>query len=72
MTSSAGTSSESLVWRKASMSVNNGACVEVALHEQGVAIRDSMDPGGPILRCAPDQWNAFLRNARQGGFDGLG
>lgn len=72
VTSSDGTASSSLVWRKARMSVNNGACVEVALHAQAVLIRDSKDPHGPILSCAPEQWRAFLQGARQGDLGRLG
>lgn len=72
MTSSTGTASDGLVWRKARMSVNNGACVEVALHAQGAAIRDSKDPDGSILRCTAEQWRAFLCDARQGELDTLG
>jgi|HubBroStandDraft_3_1064219.scaffolds.fasta_scaffold1239255_1 hypothetical protein len=72
MTSTTGTASDGLVWRKARMSVNNGACVEVALHAHGAAFRDSKDPEGIVLRCNSDQWHAFLRGARQGKFDGAG
>jgi Domain of unknown function (DUF397) len=71
MIPSTGTASDGLSWRKASISVNNGACLEVAPYAQGVAIRDSKDPGGPILRLSSRQWRAFLRGAKEGEFDGL-
>jgi hypothetical protein len=50
-------------WRKAQMSVNNGACVEVA------AVRDSKNPSGPVLAYETAQWRAFLDGARDGAFD---
>jgi Domain of unknown function (DUF397) len=71
MISSTGTASDSLSWRKASVSVNNGACLEVAPYGQGVAIRDSKNPRGPILRLTSGQWRAFLHGAKEGEFDSL-
>lgn len=71
MTSSTGTASDGLVWRKARISVNNGACVEVATHPRGVHIRDSKDERGFIISCGYEEWRAFLHGARQGDFDGL-
>jgi hypothetical protein len=58
------------VWRKASYSSGNGgACVEVARNLPGaVAVRDSKDPAGPALTFTPDQWRAFLGEARAGRF----
>jgi hypothetical protein len=35
-------------WRKSTFTQDQGACVE--LHPQG-AIRDSKDPGGPIIKA---------------------
>ncbi|MGH7735076.1 MAG: DUF397 domain-containing protein [Gemmatimonadales bacterium] len=34
-------------WRKSSYSSANGACVEVALFQDVIAVRDSKDPDGP-------------------------
>jgi Domain of unknown function (DUF397) len=62
-------SAEALQWRKAAASAN-GACVEVArVATGGVAVRDSKDPDGPILRYTDVEWHAFLNGARNGEFD---
>jgi hypothetical protein len=57
-------------WVKSSFSFANGNCVEVAeLSGGSVGIRDSRDPGGPVLRFTRAEWAAFLRTgpARPGG-----
>jgi Domain of unknown function (DUF397) len=48
-------------WRKSSYSSSNGGqCVEVACNVPGVvAVRDSKDPGGPVLAFAPAEWQTF-------------
>jgi hypothetical protein len=52
-------------WRKSSLSLANGNCVEVAGPVPGgVGVRDSTDPGGPVLRFSPDEWRAFLGRLR--------
>lgn len=56
-------------WRKAKRSMSNGNCVEVALAPGTVAIRDSKDPDGPVLRYSPDSWRSFLCAARTGAYD---
>jgi hypothetical protein len=55
-------------WRKSSRSGNNG-CVEVAFLEGKVAVRDSKDPGGPVLLYSPPEWAAFIAAARNGEFE---
>jgi len=40
--------------------------VEVA---DSLAVRDSKDPGGPVLAFGPDQWRAFTVAVKAGGFD---
>jgi hypothetical protein len=55
-------------WRKSSHSHING-CVEVAPTPGGVAVRDSKDPNGPVLRYTHAEWAAFLAGVRDGEFD---
>ncbi|MGP3944458.1 MULTISPECIES: DUF397 domain-containing protein [Streptomyces] len=47
-------------FRKSSYSNGTQECVEVATNVQGVvAIRDSKNPAGPILRFTPATWADF-------------
>ncbi|MEU5050127.1 DUF397 domain-containing protein [Streptomyces sp. NPDC021096] len=54
-------------WRKSSYSSGNGACVEVAKAGGIVAVRDSKDRSGPVLRFQPDAWASFLGGAAEEG-----
>jgi hypothetical protein len=54
----------SAAWRKSTHSGDQGACVEFALLTQPapdttIAIRDSKDTTGPVLRFSPAAWTAF-------------
>ncbi|MEU0516726.1 DUF397 domain-containing protein [Streptosporangium sp. NPDC006007] len=59
-----------LNWRKASLSSAEGQnCVEVAaLPGGGQAVRDSKNPGGPVLTFTPGEWNAFISGVKDGEF----
>jgi hypothetical protein len=59
------------VWRKSSASNGNGGnnCVEVALLDAAVAIRDSKNPDGPALVFCSAEWDAFVDGAKRGEFD---
>jgi Domain of unknown function (DUF397) len=47
--------------------------VEVAAAGDGmVGIRDSKDPGGPVLRFTPGEWRVFLAGAKRGMYDSPG
>jgi hypothetical protein len=59
-------------WKKSSFSTANGDCVELADTLDGVAVRDSKDPDGPVLTFTRAEWRAFLDGARAGEFDDLG
>lgn len=55
-------------WRKSSES-GDGDCVEVAFAEEGVLVRHSRNPSGPVLSFSHSEWAAFLSGTRNGEFD---
>jgi hypothetical protein len=57
-----------LSWVKASMSANLGACVELAVCGDMIAMRDSKDPG-PMLYFSPLEIMALVDGAKKGEFD---
>jgi hypothetical protein len=60
-------------WVKSSFSFSNGNCVEVAALPDGtIGLRNSRDPGGPVLRFTPAEWHAFLGGAVNGEFGKFG
>jgi Domain of unknown function (DUF397) len=52
-----------LAWRKSTRS-NSGGCVEMALNNQVVLLRDSKRPEGPVLSVPPGAWAALLAHVR--------
>jgi hypothetical protein len=67
--SDASAAGKDLRWVKSSLSFANGDCVQVARLPDGrVAVRDSKDPGGPVLRFTPAEWAAFLGGVHNGEF----
>jgi hypothetical protein len=56
------------VWRKSRHSGING-CVEVAVVEHVIAVRDSKDRRGSVLVFTHDEWAAFIAGVRSGDFD---
>jgi hypothetical protein len=53
-------------WTKSSYSSAQGNCVEVASLHDGVAVRDSKIPAGPVLRFSADAWQAFVNGIKDG------
>jgi hypothetical protein len=58
-------SDQPLAWRRSPL-CESGTCVEVASIDGGVAIRDSKQPDGPILRFTRAEWDAFVAGVRAG------
>lgn len=60
-------------WVKATASDGiGGNCVEIAqLTEGHVALRNSRDTSGPALVYNAGEWEAFLKGAKGGEFDGM-
>lgn len=59
-----------LTWRTSTYS-DGLQCVEVAVSDDHIAVRDSKDPNGPILRFTRGEMLAFLQGAKAGEFDDL-
>lgn len=69
-----------LTWRRAEGCVG-GDCVEVSpvwqtgdhpeknLAPDGMAVRNSRDPDGPVLTFTRSEWEQFLAGAHNGEFD---
>ncbi len=53
--------SDTYNWRKSSYSGQGNTCAEVASLPHGAAVRDSKDPGGPVLEFSANAWQAFIR-----------
>jgi Domain of unknown function (DUF397) len=52
-------------WRKSSYSgANGGQCVEVASHDQAVAVRDTTDRDGTALAFTPGAWAKFTASLK--------
>jgi len=51
-------------WRKAMGSANDGACVEVAIVNGQIAVRDSKDPCGSWLRYSARSWRDFTSDLK--------
>jgi hypothetical protein len=53
-------------WRKSSYSFSNGNCAEAGTCANGVAVRDSKDPDGPVLTFSGPAWGRFTGALKQG------
>jgi Domain of unknown function (DUF397) len=57
-------------WIKSSRSMANGNCVEVGgLPGDPIRVRDSQNPGGPVLRFGAAEWGKFVGGVAKGEFD---
>ncbi len=55
----------SATWRKSSYSGSGGGdCAEAASVPGAVLVRDSKDPGGPLLAFGRRAWEAFIAKIR--------
>ncbi|MFJ3695471.1 DUF397 domain-containing protein [Streptomyces sp. NPDC090052] len=63
---------DSLRWFKSSYSANGGQCVEVAadlIASRGVVpVRDSKNPGGPVLGLTAGSFAIFVAGVKAGEF----
>ena len=57
-----------IAWRKSTAS-STGGCVEVAVVDGSVLIRDSVNPEGAVLELPLAAWSIFLVRARGEDFD---
>jgi hypothetical protein len=55
-------------WRTSTFCDLNG-CVEVALLDNQVAVRDAKDKASPVLLFTAPEWEAFTSGVRAGEFD---
>ncbi|GAB3657345.1 hypothetical protein GCM10027589_17350 [Actinocorallia lasiicapitis] len=51
-----------LLWRKSCHA--NGQCVEIAPHKGGIAIRDSKNPDGPVLKVSARSFRGLAPTGR--------
>jgi hypothetical protein len=56
-------------WFKSSRSGSQGACVEVAVVTEGVAVRDTKDREGGTLEFTRTEWATFIDGLKTGAFD---
>ncbi|MER5612797.1 DUF397 domain-containing protein [Streptomyces sp. NPDC002215] len=68
------TTTESPRWFKSSYSDNGGNCIEVAANlvaSRGVVpVRDSKNPGGPVLSIPAASFSSFVAGVKAGEFAG--
>jgi hypothetical protein len=63
--------SQTVRWRRSSF-CEGGACAEVAREGVAIAVRNSGDPGSPVIIYHRGTWRDFVARARNGEFDTLG
>lgn len=53
-------------WRKSRASADQGNCVEIAVQESSVLVRDSRDNNNVILEFTFGQWLGLMARIRKG------
>jgi len=61
------TSESPIAWHR-SRRCDTNACVEAAVLDNEVILRDSKDPNGPVLRFTFREWSAFVGGIEDGDF----
>jgi hypothetical protein len=65
-----GLATAGLTWRVSSLCGGNGECVAVAKLPNGdVALSDTKERHGQVLRFSASEWRAFVAGVRAGEFD---
>ncbi|MFJ9609855.1 DUF397 domain-containing protein [Kitasatospora sp. NPDC101176] len=55
-------------WHKSTYSGQGGNCIEAQARPMTTAVRDSKDPGGPVLLFPAEAWDSFLVGVKAGEF----
>jgi hypothetical protein len=55
-------------WRRSTRCGGSG-CVEVAMSNGEIALRDSKRPDSPVLTYTADEWRDFIAGVKDGEFD---
>ncbi len=58
----------SALWRRSTRCSSSG-CVEIAVTEVGVHVRDSKNAASPVLSYDRTEWLAFIEGVKAGEFD---
>ncbi len=56
-------------FRKSKACWDDHNCVEVAMKDGYIGIRDSKQSGSPVLAFNKDEWSAFIAGVKAGEFD---
>jgi hypothetical protein len=56
------------LWRRSSR-CNSGGCVEVAIDDTTVRVRNSTTPAAPGTAFTADEWRVFVEGVKAGDFD---
>lgn len=60
--------SADLIWQKSSFSEGGAQCVEIAVHNGGILLRESDDPN-VITTTSRNKFAAFIAGVKAGEFD---